>query len=93
MTCIVCGKEISDRLYVCGDCLGSAEYERDAHGYHRVQGVVALTRERDALRAALVLYGKHKPGCASGWRAATGSSQIGPCDCGLDQVIEPGVTR
>lgn len=43
-----------------------------------------------ALRAALATYGQHKRGCASKWRAATGSSEIGPCDCGLDAALTPG---
>lgn len=38
--------------------------------------------------SALLRYGRHEPGCASQWRAATGSSQIGPCDCGLSAAIE-----
>jgi hypothetical protein len=33
--CVVCGKDLSDGLHVCGDCLGSAETERDEHGHHR----------------------------------------------------------
>lgn len=43
--------------------------------------------ERDAIVVRLASFCKHKPGCASGWRASTGSSQIGPCDCGLDAAI------
>jgi hypothetical protein len=43
--------------------------------------------QRDELLLALATYGKHKAGCASGWRAATGSSQIGPCDCGFAAAI------
>lgn len=41
MNCIVCGKEISDGLGVCGDCLGSAEKERDERGHYRVALAVA----------------------------------------------------
>src|SRR3990167_5068086 len=44
-----------------------------------------VQREQDAV--ALATYGKHKPGCAARWRAATGSSQLGPCDCGLAAAI------
>lgn len=46
-----------------------------------------LTAQRGELLTALLTFGKHKPGCASGWRAATGSSQIGTCDCGLGAAI------
>lgn len=41
MKCVVCGKEISDGLGVCGDCLGSAEKERDERGHYRVALAVA----------------------------------------------------
>lgn len=48
-----------------------------------------------AQREALLTYGKHKPGCTSGWRAATGSSEVGPCDCGLAAALDafPGGER
>jgi hypothetical protein len=36
MKCLVCGKEISEGLGVCGDCLGSAETERDERGHYRL---------------------------------------------------------
>ena len=45
--------------------------------------LVALRHERDALLVALAQFGQHRPGCASQWRAATGSRQSGPCDCGF----------
>ena len=48
----------------------------------------ALVWRCHALKQALREYGKHKPGCASGWRASTGSSEIGPCDCGLDAALK-----
>lgn len=59
---------------LCPACEGLRRLTETAHEW-RVQ--------RDELLAALATYGKHKPGCASGWRAETGSSRIGPCDCGL----------
>lgn len=47
-----------------------------------------LLAERDRLVTALATFGQHKRGCASQWRAETGSSsQIGPCDCGLADAI------
>lgn len=49
---------------------------------------VNLLDRIETLEQALLQYGKHKPGCACQWRAATGSSAIGPCDCGLDAALK-----
>jgi hypothetical protein len=53
--------------------------------------VKELTAQRDKLLAILAAFGKHGRGCASGWRAATGASQIGECDCGFIAAIANAV--
>lgn len=49
--------------------------------------IAAKDAEMARLREALTEYGQHRIGCRSKWRAKTGSSDIGPCDCGLDDAI------
>jgi hypothetical protein len=58
--------------------------------------VLALTKERDALRTALHTFGRHKPECPKGYWVDAADTKYGAvgdciqCTCGLSATLATG---